>query len=246
MKPDKDDLHIYEDPDALYDAAARHWAALGEEAVARRGAFHVALSGGATPRGLYRRLAGAAYSRRIPWGQVHIYFGDERCVAPEHPDSNYRMVKESLLQHVPIPATQIHRMAAESEDLESSAAGYAHLLATQLPEDGGVRRFDLVMLGLGPDGHVASLFPHTPALAEDSKEVVPVYAPGLEAWRLSITLPVIGRARHIMVLVAGANKASIMGEIMKNYRGHPRYPIEMIRPQGRMEWYIDRAAAPSL
>lgn len=246
MKPDKEDLHLYEDTDALFDAAAERWVTLAERAVAAHGAFHVALSGGSTPRGLYRRLVAPRYHGRIAWEKVHVYFGDERCVAPDHPDSNYRMAKESLLQQAPIPATQIHRMAGEGEDLEGIAGGYAQVLATQLPEDHDVRRFDLVMLGLGPDGHVASLFPQTPVLGERTKLVVPVHVPKLEAWRLTITLPVIDQAQHIMLLVAGANKTSIMGELMKTYQGHPRYPVEMIKPQGRMEWYVDRAAAPFL
>lgn len=246
MRPDKDDLHLFDDTEALFEAAAERWVQLAEGAVARQGAFHVALSGGSTPRGLYRRLASPPYHDRIAWDKVHIYFGDERCVAPDHPDSNYRMVKESLLQQAPIPATQIHRMAGEGEDLKGIAAGYAQLLATQLPLDADIRRFDLVMLGLGPDGHVASLFPHTPALTERDKWVVPVYVPKLETWRLTVTVPVVERARDIMLLVAGANKSSIMGELMKDYHGHPRYPVEMIKPKGRMEWYVDRDAAPFL
>lgn len=246
MKLNKDDLHLYEDTDALYAAAAAQWVTLAERAIDGQGGFHVALSGGSTPRGLYERLASPPCQGRIAWDKVHIYFGDERCVGPEHAESNYRMAKESLLQDAPIPATQIHRMAGESEDLEGTAAGYAQLLSTQLPEVDGARRFDLVMLGLGPDGHVASLFPQSPALSERTKWVLPVHVAKLDAWRLTITLPVIEAARSIMLLVAGANKASIMGELMKDYQGHPRYPVEMINPQGRMEWYIDRAAAPFL
>jgi 6-phosphogluconolactonase len=244
---DKGTVRVHDDVAALYEAAARRWVDLAERAVAAHGDFHVALSGGTTPRGLYERLAAPACRERVDWSRVHIYFGDERPVPPDHADSNYRMAKEALLQHVAIPATQIHRLMGESDDLEATAAGYAQLLSGQLPADpDGTQRFDLVMLGMGPDGHVASLFPNTPVLGERDRLVAAVHVPQLNTWRLTVTLPVINAARHVMVLVAGMNKAPIMSEIMSDYQGHPRYPVEMIDPRGQMEWYIDRDAAPFL
>jgi len=244
---DKSQIHHYDDTAALFEGAAQDWVALACQAVNERGGFHVALSGGSTPKGLYERLASGMLREQVDWPRVHIYFGDERAVPPDHADSNYRMAKEALLQHVPIPPTQIHRLMAESEDLESTAEGYAQLLAGALPAgESGVGRFDLVMLGMGPDGHVASLFPHTPVLSERRRLVAPVHVTQLDTWRLTVTLPVINNARHTMLLVAGKNKAPIMGEIMSDYRGHPRYPVEMIEPTDRLEWYVDRDAAPFL
>ena len=247
LNRDSSDVRLFDDGDALFDGAARRWIELCSEAVELRGGFHVALSGGTTPKGLYERLALPAFREQVDWARVHIYFGDERRVAPDHADSNYRMAKEALLQHVSIPATQIHRLMAESDDLETTAEGYAQLLQGQLSAAGdGAVCFDLVMLGMGPDGHVASLFPHTPVLSERRRLVAPVHVTQLDTWRLTITLPVVNNARHVMLLVAGSNKAPIMGEIMSDYRGHPRYPVEMIEPHARLEWFVDRDAAPFL
>lgn len=248
MELDHGNLHLFDTPEALFDAAARRWVALAREAVDHRGGFHVALSGGSTPKALYERLSRPDLRAAVDWERVHIYFGDERCVPPDHADSNYRMVKESLLQDVSIPAVQIHRMMGESEDLEATADGYAQLLAGRLSPDadGGAGRFDLVMLGMGPDGHVASLFPQTPVLEERHRRVTPVHLPQQSAWRLTITFPVIDAARHIMLLVAGQTKAPVMKEVFDGRRRKPRFPVEMIQPQGEMEWYVDRAAAPEL
>lgn len=242
---DKSDVHVFDDTEALFEGAARRWVMLARLATQERSGFHVALSGGSTPKGLYERLATPSLRRQVDWPRVHIYFGDERGVPPDHADSNYRMAKEALLQHVAIPPTQIHRLMAESDDLEATADGYSQLLAAQLPPGAaGVGRFDLVMLGMGPDGHVASLFPHTPVLSERRRLVAAVHVTQLDTWRLTITLPVINNARYTMLLVSGKNKASIMSEIMSDYHGHPRYPVEMIEPVDRLEWYVDRDATP--
>ena len=244
---DKSDIHVYDDTEALFEGAAKRWVELARQAMEERGGFHVALSGGSTPKGLYERLATPAYREQVDWSRVHIYFGDERGVPPDHADSNYRMAKEALLQHVVIPPTQIHRLMAESEDLEATATGYAQLLEGALPVgDAGIVRLDLVMLGMGPDGHVASLFPHTPVLSERRRLVAAVHVTQLNTWRLTVTLPVINNARHTMLMVAGKNKASIMSQILSDYHGHPRYPVEMIEPVDRLEWFVDRDAAPSL
>lgn len=244
---DKSDIHLFDDTESLFEGAARRWIELANQAIQAHGGFHVALSGGSTPKGLYERLATPAHREQVDWPRVHIYFGDERGVPPDHADSNYRMAKEALLQHVPIPPTQIHRLMAESEDLEATAEGYAQLLLGALPAGGsGGVRFDLVMLGMGPDGHVASLFPHTPVLSERRRLVAAVHVVQLDTWRLTVTLPVIDNARHTMLLVAGKNKASIMSEIMSDYHGHARYPVEMLKPVDRLEWYVDHDAAPSL
>ncbi len=239
-------ITIFDDPRTLTDAAAAYWCDAAARAVDARGAFHVALSGGSTPRALYQRLAQPDYSDRLDWGSVHIYFGDERAVAPHHPDSNFRMANETLLSHVPIPSAQIHRMAAEQQPIADAATSYESVLTQQLPAtDRGIPQFDLVLLGMGTDGHTASLFPGTTVLHERERFVAEVYVEQLQSWRLSLTLPVIDAARQILVLVAGDSKAAIIGELFAK-GAQSTYPIQLIEPLGDMQWYLDAAAAQAL
>jgi 6-phosphogluconolactonase len=240
------DLRIYPDNEALIEAAARRWLALADGAIAARGRFHVALSGGGTPRTLYRRLAQSPFAERVGWDRVHVYFSDERTVPPDHEDSNYRMAKEALLDHVAIPATQIHRMEGESLDPHAAAAKYTRILTKNLPlSSQGVAQFDLLMLGLGQDGHVASLFPATPVLHERARLVEAVHVEKLQTWRITLTLPMIDHARQVMVLVSGADKAAILRDVFTTRRTPP-YPVQLINPQGALEWYLDQAAAALL
>jgi 6-phosphogluconolactonase len=239
-------ITTFDDPRALTEAAARHWRDTAAEAIASRGAFHVALSGGSTPRALYQRLAQPDHARLIDWQSVHIYFGDERAVAPDHADSNFRMAQEALFSHVPIPLAQIYRMPADEQPIVEAAAEYESVLCRHLPKsERGVPQFDLVLLGLGPDGHTASLFPGTPILHERERLVGAVYVDTLDSWRLSLTLPVIDAARQIMVLVVGENKAAIMSELF-GHGADRSYPIQLIEPLGDMCWYVDAAAARAL
>lgn len=231
-------LHVLPDAAALYRAVAERLLALGEQAIAARGAFHLALAGGATPRGLYALLAGPGLAGRLDWTRVQLYFGDERCVAPDHPDSNYRMVREALLDHLPV-APQVHRIAGERAPGQA-AADYAALLASQLPD--GV--FDLVLLGLGPDGHIASLFPGSAALDERRATVAAVYLPLLDAWRISLTLPLLNRARHLLLLVSGAAKAAVVRQALHDATA--ALPVQRLRPHGTLEWFLDAAAAARL
>ena len=241
-------LRLCPDRESLEIAAAGVWHARATGAVAARGAFHVALAGGDTPRGLYRRLAAAPLRQLLPWDRTHVWFGDERMVPPDHPDSNYRMARETLLDHVPIPRDQIHPLNGAA-DPEAAAREYAATLAALLPRSReGWPRFDLMLLGMGADGHTASLFPDTPALAERSRPVVAVQVPG-RGWRLSLTLPVIEAAAAIPVLVAGAGKAGALARVWQSWQGDPGVPvppIARIRPRGTMEWLVDRAAAAAL
>ncbi len=240
-------IHIYPDPDALSVAFARRWIELVEQAIAARGQFHVALTGGSTPQRLYERLATAEFAERVDWQQVHIYFGDERCVPPDHPDSNYRMANEALLRHVPIPPAKIHRMQGELPDARASAQSYMEILHAQVPESAnGLAQFDLLLLGLGPDGHIASLFPFTAALAERSQLATAVYVDKLQAWRISLTLPVINNAKQIQMLVAGESKAEIVRRALAQQPETPPLPVQMIQPAGVLEWYLDQAAAQQL
>ena len=240
------DLRIYADAAALIDAVAQRWLDLAGSAINARGKFHVALSGGSTPRALYRRLTHPKFASRIPWDRVHIYFGDERTVPPDHADSNYHMAKEALLDHVPIPATHIHRIEGEIADPHVAAGKYIRELTGNLPLSAqGVVQFDLLLLGVGSDGHTASLFPATPVLYERARLVEAVYVEKLEAWRITVTLPVIDHARHVLILVSGDQKASIVRDVFTTRRAPP-YPVQLINPQGILEWHLDQAAAALL
>jgi len=230
-------LHILPDQAALYRAAAERVLDIGAHAIAARGAFHLALAGGATPQGLYALLSGAELSQRLDWPQVHLYFGDERAVPPDHADSNYRMVRESLLERLPA-APQVHRIAGELTP-EQAAADYAAQLARHLPAGG----FDLILLGVGPDGHIASLFPGSDALNQRKQTVVADYVPKLDSWRITLTYPVLNRARHVMLLVSGAHKADVLRHVLRNITHASPLPVEMLRPQGQLEWFVDAPAA---
>ncbi len=242
-------IHVSPDPNALARDAAARFTVLAREAIAVRGAFHVALSGGSTPRRLYQALAAAPFASQVQWPAVHVYFGDERAVPPEHPDSNYRMARESLLEHVPVTAAQVHRMHAELAGLRRNAAAYGRLLTEGLPLSGqSIPRLDLVLLGLGNDGHTASLFPNT-CILRDPRPVAAVYVPRLGAWRMSITLPVINGAWHVLFMVAGAEKAEIVQRVLREPAGADERPLpaQAVQPgDGRLEWYLDQAAAARL
>lgn len=231
---------VFDDPEALAQAAAARVAALVQEAIRERGRCHLALAGGNTPRALYRRLA------RLPldWSAVVVWFGDERCVPPDHPDSNYRMAREALLDHVSVPADQVHPMDARLDRLWMEVGAYASLLRREAPADpGGHPRLDVVLLGMGADGHTASLFPGTCAL-HDRRPVAATYVPRLKAWRMTLTLPTLNAARNVLFLVAGADKAGALAAALG--RGE-RPPAGRVAPaDGALEWLVDRAAASRL
>jgi len=234
-------LHIAADPDALAALAADHWRAAAAAAIAARGAFHVTLSGGTTPKRLYQRLATDAAD--LDWSRVHVWFGDERCVPADHPDSNYRMAREALLDHVPAHA---HPVPVDPFRCRHSAHLYAGELLRHAPLDGdGVPVFDLVMLGMGSDGHVASLFPGTCVL-HDERLAAAVYVPRLRTWRISLTLPVINRARSVMLLVAGADKAATLARVLAAPGDPAGLPAQRVQPAGDCTWYLDAAAAAQL
>ena len=240
-------IHVFSDLESLSRAAAERWAALARHSIAMSGQFHVALTGGATPQRMYEYLAQPEYRDRVAWRHVHIYFGDERHVPPEHPDSNFRMANEALLAHVPIPPLQIHHIQGEVADATLVAETYAKLLDMHAPKSAEGRvQFDLILLGVGPDGHIASLFPDTAILQERTQWAAAVYVEKLHSWRVSITLPVINYAKHIMMLVAGAAKADILRQVFSEDRAGTLLPVQMLKPHGAMEWYLDQAAASHL
>ncbi len=229
---------------ALSQAVAEQWSVIARHAAATRGAFYVALSGGSTPRRLYDLLSQEPYLSSVPWQATHVYFGDERCVPPDHPDSNYRMAREAFLDKVNMPSRNVHRIVI-SEDVLASAERYARELKQHVPLKGDMPQFDLVLLGMGDDGHTASLFPGTDLLKENERVVGCAYVEKLKAWRISITFPVINRARNVFVLAAGKGKAELIRQLTQEPQAH-HYPIQNIEPLGEYQWFIDQDAAEFL
>lgn len=223
--------------------AAERFLALTGKAVNATGRFAVALSGGSTPKGLYALLATSPCRERVPWHGVHFFWGDERCVLPDHRESNYRMVREVLLSKIPIPAENVHRMAGEKEP-QIAAAEYEEEIKTVFGlSSGALPRFDLILLGLGEDGHTASLFPGSDALRETERLVVACYVRQLGAYRLTLTLPVLNAAAHITFLVAGQSKAAVVKQILQ---GNSELPAAKVKAaKGRLLWLLTQEAAAS-
>lgn len=241
------EIHIGRDAAATVAAAAACWEAVTAAAIRERGVCHVALAGGSTPRALYELLASPSWRSRIDWRRSHVWFGDERCVPPDHSDSNYRMAREALLAHIDIDAERIHRIPGETEP-ERAAREYEDALRRTVPAaDGDVPALDLMLLGLGADGHVASLFPGTDILSERGDLVGAVWVPKLDAWRISLTLPVINAARRVMLLVIGSAKSDIVAQaIAPEADEHADHPVNRVQPSAGVDWYLDRAAAAGL
>ena len=231
-------------PEDLAREAAGRFVTLAQEAVASRGRFSVALAGGSTPGSTYRLLADLPYRDQIPWQHVHLFWGDERCVPPDDPASNYRLAQRTFIEQVPIPAENVHRMMGE---LKPEAAARAYDLELQDYFCGPLPRLDLVFLGLGSDGHTASLFPSSAAL-DETKEVVAAVragAPGRPAWRVTLTLAAINGARQVLFLASGAEKAAIVAKVLGSAEGN--LPAQMVRPvAGMVTWLLDQAAAAVL
>ncbi len=241
MKPE---IIVCPDAEALARIAAERFAAAAAEAMSRTGRFAVALSGGSTPRALYRLLASPEFRARVDWPRVHFFWGDERCVPPDHPDSNFRMTREVLLDRIEGSERNIHRMPGEQEPALAAAA-YAEELRRFFGP--GLPRFDLVLLGLGEDGHTASLFPGTAALNENERLVAAVYVERLRSHRLTLTLPVLNAAAHTIFLVDGASKKEIVAEIFRASGAAEWYPAARIRPaDGDLAWLIGADAAGAL
>ncbi len=241
-------VHVYPDAEALAQAAAALFVELAEDAQRTRGRFSVALAGGSTPRGTYALLASTAFAPRVDWSRVHVFWGDERCVPPEHPQSNYRMARETLLDHVPIPAANVHRIPCEQAPTQAAAA-YERTLQEffALAPGEGVPQFDLILLGMGDDGHTASLFPGTAALHERRRWVVAHYVAKLQAWRVTLTPVVLNAARHVAFLVAGAGKAARLREVLRGSYQPDVLPAQVVQPaSGRLVWLVDAAAATLL
>jgi 6-phosphogluconolactonase len=224
--------------------AAAEWARIAGDAVARSDRFAVALSGGNTPRSLYATLARAEFRNEIPWDHIHFFWGDERAVPADHPDSNYRMAREALLAKVPVPEENIHRVETERGAEEAAAAYEATLRAVFSLAADARPRFDLILLGLGDEGHTASLFPGSAALGEQKRLVVATYVEKLKSDRITMTLPVLNHAANVYFLVSGASKAKVVKELL---RSHADLPAAKVQPaNGRLVWLVDREAAALL
>ncbi len=234
-------------PQDLFQAAAEEVIRSATDAVAQRGRFTIALSGGSTPRNLYTLIAANA-SATLPWSQMFFFWGDERHVPPDSPDSNYRMAKEALLSKVPIPAANIFPIPAENPDASAAAESYEQTLRKFFAvAPGEFPRFDLILLGMGPDGHTASLFPETAALQEKSRLVVANWVEKLGSSRITFTLPLLNAARRIAFLVSGTDKAAVLHEVLEGNAPAEKYPSRLVRPrEGKLIWFVDRAAASQL
>jgi 6-phosphogluconolactonase len=239
------EITVFDEAEEVARAAARRFAELAREAIDARGRFAVALSGGRTPKLTYQLLASDEFRESIEWAHVHVFFGDERSVPPTNADSNYRMVDEALLSRVPIPSQNIHRMRGEG-DAVANARLYEDELQTFFA-GATWPRFDLVLLGMGDDGHTASLFPGTEALAEQRAWTVGVWVEKLKAYRITLTIPAINHAAHVIFLITGASKAERLAEVIRGGGRGESLPAQLIRPEnGSLEFFLDRAAAAGL
>ena len=235
-------LLVKEDPQQLAEAAARDFATKAEAAIAERGRFSVALAGGSTPEATYEILA-RDYAGGLGWSSVHVFFGDERTVPPDHEDSNYRMAQRTLLSRVPVGS--VHRMRGELPPTEAAAA-YEEELREFFGASDEPPSLDLILLGIGEDGHTASLFPETSALEVHDRWVVANPVLKLETTRLTLTVPIINFARAVNFLVTGEGKAEALKQILEGDADPHQYPAKLVRPADGPVWMVDRAAAQRL
>ena len=236
----KRNIHAYSNKEKLVTATAEYMVNSIGKAIQKNGLCSVALSGGNTPGGVFSMLAENPYRDRVDWSRLHLFWGDERMVPPEHQDSNFRMVQETLLDHIKIPDENVHRIRGEIVP-ERAAEEYSELLRGHFKAD--VPCFDLILLGLGEDGHTASLFPETDAVEEYEKHAVAVFVPKLSAWRVTLTLPVLNVAREILFLVSGRSKSEMVQRIMSIKQPAKELPATMVNPQsGELHWMLDSEA----
>lgn len=237
-------VHIFNNTDDLSRAAARLFVEAAQAAVQERGRFHVALTGGSSPVGLYRLLAQPEYTAQVPWQQTFVFWGDERWVPLTHEKSNARMAKLELLDKVPVSGQQVFPMWAEGTEPEAFAKKYEQLLQQHFGP--GMPRFDLILLGMGDDGHTASLFPHTAVLKEKDRLVQAYYLPPQSMYRITLTAPLINAAKKIAFLTFGAGKAKSLYEVLEGARNEEQYPSQLIRNDDTVHWLVDEAAAAML
>lgn len=234
------ELCVYDAPADVAKALAELFVESAREAVGQRGCFAVSLAGGTTPKAAYALLAQPAFSGVVDWARTQIFFGDERCVPPSDPQSNYRMAREAFLDAVGVPPSNVHRIEGERDPAQAAAAYRDVLLATLGPEP----RFDLVMLGMGPDGHTASLFPGSDPLSDDAMLVRAVYSSSQEQWRVTLTPRVLNGARIAAFAVEGNQKAATLARVRNGEYQPTQLPSQIVAPRdGRLLWLVDKAAA---
>ncbi len=237
------ELRVFESPQAVAAALADIFVAEARSAIEARGSFFVALAGGRTPQAAYALLAGAECRDAVDWPRAFIYFGDERCVPPESDDSNYKMALDSFLSKVPIPPRNVHCMHGEDEPARAARA-YAQVLVETMGE---VPRFDLMLLGMGEDGHTASLFPGTDPRTDEDQLVRAVLAEARDPHRLTLTPLVINNSRHVTIAVEGASKAQALRAVREGTYDPFKYPAQIVSPHdGELTWLADKAAAEAL
>lgn len=241
------EIRILTTPQELFAAAAEEVVHAADQAVKERGRFTIALSGGSTPKSLYNLLATNARNT-LPWDRMFFFWGDERHVPPTDADSNYRMADEAMLSKVPVPAGNVFRVAAENPDAAAAADAYEQTLRKFFQLNAGeFPNFDLILLGMGPDGHTASLFPGTAGLQEKSRLVIANWVEKLKTHRLSFTLPVLNAARCVAFLVSGTDKAPALHAVLEENVSGEQYPSKLIQlKDGKLIWFLDRAAASEL
>jgi 6-phosphogluconolactonase len=236
------EVRIFDGASELMRATAEEIALAAHQAVGRRGRFTWALAGGSTPRSVYELLASDFYRERMPWSAIHLFWGDERHVPPDHPDSNFRMTREAMLGAVPVPPENVHRIPAEEPDPERAAAEYEATLRSFFQvSHGDWPVFDLVLLGLGKEGHTASLFPGSPVIAERERLVAAPWVEAQKTFRVTLTPPVLNHARRAMFLAVGEEKAEALHAVIEGAREPALYPAQIV--EGNVLWMVDRAAA---
>jgi 6-phosphogluconolactonase len=240
------ELQVYGDADRLAGAAAELFVSIARQSVKTRGRFRVALSGGSTPRNVYQLLTGDSFRNSIDWNHVDLFWGDERYVPADDRDSNYRMTAEALLRHVPVPPGNIHRVPTEISPPENAAKSYEEDIRRSFGDSLTVPQFDLIYLGLGTNGHTASLFPHSPVLHERSRLVLADFVSEVNTWRITMTAPLLNRGRTVAFLITGQQKAQVLRDVLLGPRDPERLPAQLINPEGKLLWLVDEPAAALL
>ena len=239
------DIVVFPDTEKLTYAAADYVVKVAQWSIASHGRFTFALSGGTTPKKLYGLLATEPYRSQIAWEKVAIFWSDERCVPPDDAESNYHLAQEVMLSQLTLSPTQIHRMPADEADRDAAAEKYSLEMQRVFGET--LPRFDLIQLGMGPEGHTASLFPHQPSLHEQQRLVIPVTVPKPPPPRLTFTPPVLNAAQHVLFLVTGSEKADAVQAVLEGNYQPDEYPAQIVQPsQGDITWMLDEAAAAKL
>ena len=237
-------IKIFPDLETWTREAVTNFLHIANESHNKRGVFTVALSGGGTPKPVYREIGAAGNAKQLPWSDIHLFWGDERHVPPDHEKSNFRMVKEQLLDQISIPEGNVHRVPAE---MEARMAAFSYEEVLRGIFDAEQPQFDLVFLGMGEDGHTASLFPHSAGLNEEDRWFIANFSPKKEEWRLTLTKNAINAARNIMVLVRGRSKAKMIADVLTGPMEPEEKPVQLISPtDGNMIWILDREAAQLL